>query len=104
MTPIVVEREGIGEPAAGEDEPLLPRQIGDRVDAPEGLGMSAAGQEARFEQLSRFARRDGAIAAPAAGDLALDERLEPKESARPGAHDRHVEAAPARLGENRARN
>ena len=49
MTPVVIERERVSDPAAGENEPLLAREIGDIVNAAKGLGMGAAGQEARFE-------------------------------------------------------
>ena len=102
MTPVIVERQGFGESAAGKNKPLLPREIGNVLDGAERLGMRAAGQEARFEQLNRFARRDRAVADAAGGGLDLDERLEPKEAARSGANKLNVEAAAARLTENRA--
>ena len=102
MTAIIVERQRIGQPAAGEDEPLLVREIGDVVDAAERLGMRPAAQEARFEQLSDLARRDRTIADAAGRGFDLDQRLEPKEAARSGADDLNVEAAAARLVRDRA--
>ena len=102
MAPVIVDRQGIGEPTAGKNKPLLPRQIGDVLDAPERLGMQAASQEARLEQPRNLIRRDRSIADAAGRGLDLDERLEPKEAARTCAHNRHIDAAAARLIENRA--
>ena len=67
---------------------------------PERLGMRAAAQEASVEQLSRLARRDGAIADAAGSRFDLDKRLEPKEAARSGADKLNVEAAAARFVAN----
>ena len=88
MTPVIVDRQGIGEAAAGKDKPLLARQIGDVVDAPERLGMRAAGQEARIEQRRDLIRRNRSVADAPGGGFDLDQRLEPKEAARTGAHNR----------------
>ena len=52
MTAIIVERERIGLAAAGEHEALLPCEVGDVFDAAERLGMRAAVEEARLEQLT----------------------------------------------------
>ena len=90
MTAIIVEGQRVRYATASEDEPLLSCEIGDIVNAAERLGMLRTVQEARVEQLSRFARRDRAIAdAPGAG-LDLDERLEPEEAARSGANKLNV--------------
>ena len=64
--------------------------------------MQAASQEARLEQPRNLIRRDRAIADAAGRGLDLDERLEPKEAARTSAHNRNIDAAAARLIENRA--
>ena len=101
MTAIIVERERIGQPAAREDEALLPSEVGDVFDAAVRLRMRAAGEKVRLEQLRRLVRRDRTIAKASGGGLDLDERLEPEEAARSGAHDRNVEAAAARLVDNR---
>ena len=100
MAAIIVERQRVRHAAAGEDEPLLFREIGNVVDAAERLGMRAAAQEARLEQLSRLARRDRTVADAAGASLDLDERLEPKEAARSGADKLDVEATAARLVAN----
>ena len=97
MTAIIVEREGIGHSAAREDEALLPGEVGDLSDPAERLRMRAAGKKVRLEQLGHLLRRDRTIADASGGRLDLDERLEPEEAARSGAHDRNVEAAAARL-------
>ena len=68
---------------------------------PSALGIRAACQEARFEQPRNFTRRDRSIADAAGGGLNFDERLEPKEAARPSAHNRNLETASARLVDNR---
>jgi hypothetical protein len=83
MTPVIVDRQRIGEPAAGKNEPLLPRQIGDVLDAPERLGMRAASQEARLEQPRDLIRRERSIADAAGRGLDLEERLEPKRPREP---------------------
>ncbi len=59
MAAIIVKRQRVGQAAAGEDEPLLLREVRNVVDAAERLGMSAAAQKASVEQLSRLTRRDG---------------------------------------------
>ena len=100
MAAIIVERQRVGQAAAREDEPLLLREIRDVVDAAQRLGMSAAAQEARVEQLSRLAGCDRAVADAAGSRFDLDQRLEPKEAARSGAHELDVEAAAARLVAN----
>ena len=102
VTPVIVDRQRIGEPTAGKDKPLLAREIRDVVDAPKRLWMSAASQEAGVEQRRDLTRRHGSVAEAAGGGFDLDQRFEPKEPARTGAHNRNVDAAAARLVEDRA--
>ena len=97
MAAIIIERQRIGQPAAGEDEPLLFREVGDIVNEAQRLGMSAAAQEASFEKLSRLARCDRAVADAAGSRFHLDKRLEPKEAPRSRADKLNVEATAARL-------
>ena len=100
MAAIIVERQRVGQSAAGEDEPLLPREVGDVVDAAQRLGMSATAQEVRLEQLSRLTGRDGTVADAAGSRFHFDKRLKPKEAARSGADKLDVEPAAARLVAN----
>ena len=101
MIAVYVDRQGIGQSAAGKNKPLLPGQIGHIVHALERLGMRSASQKPRVEQLCNFISRDRSIAHSPGGGFDFDERLEPKEAARPGADNRCVEAAAARIIQNR---
>ena len=97
MAAIIVERQRVRQAAAGEDEPLLPREIGDVVDAAQRLGMRAAVSGSPPRTVGRLTRRDRTVTDAAGSRLHLDERLEPEEAARSGAHKLDVEAAAARL-------
>ena len=101
MIAVFIDRQGIGQPAAGKNKPLLPGQIRHIVYAPERLGMRAAAQKPRIEQLRNLISRDRSIADSPGGGFGFDQRLEPKEAARPGADNRCVETAAARIIENR---
>ena len=96
MVAIIVERQRIGHAAARKDEALLTCEIGDVFDRPSAFGWGRR-QKMRLEQFGGFARRDRSKAEAAGGGLDLDERLEPEQAARTGAHELDVEAAAARL-------
>ena len=96
MASVIVERQRIGDAAAGEDEPLLAGEPGDVLDPAEALRMSLAGQERRVEQGRCVLRRDRAVADPPFLRLDLDERLEPEEAARSRPDD--LELDPRRAG------
>ena len=100
MAAIILERQGVGQAATGEDQPLLPCEIGDLVDAALRLGMRAAVQKASLKQLSGLAWRNGPVADAAGSRFHFDKRFKPEESARSGANKLDVEAATTRLVSN----
>ncbi len=101
MAAIIFERERIGQAATGEDEALLALEIGNLLDPPQGLGMRAAGQEPAFEQACCVLRRDRPVADAARSRLDFNERLEPEEPARAGAHDHDLDPARLRFARER---
>jgi len=97
MAPVVVERKRVGHAAAGEDEALLPSQIGNVLDPSERLRMAATGQKPGVEQQRGVLGRQGTVTGSTFWRLDLDERLQPEKAAGAGPHDRNLEAANARL-------
>src|SRR6202453_1645353 len=104
MAAIIVERQRVGQSAAGEYEALLFRKIGNVVDLAQRFGMSPAIQEVRLEQLSGLTRSNRPVADAAGVSLDFDKRFEPEEASRSGADKLDVEAAAARLIANPVRD
>ena len=96
---IVVERHRIGDAAAREGQPRLPREERDRLDRPDRLRMPApAGPrgDRRHQRLDRAVTVERPEAVPHAVDLDLDQRLQPQHPARAVAHDRELDPGPPR--------
>ncbi len=101
MAAIILEREGVGQATTGEDQPLLPCEIGDLVKAALSLGVRSAVQKASLKQLSGLAWRNGPVTDAAGSRFHFDKRFKPEESAGSGSNKLDPEAATTRLVSNR---
>ena len=88
---VVLERQRIGDAAAGKCEPLLLGEIGDRFDQAQIELVRRA--EAPVENGFHVCGRNRAVADAAGRRLDLEQRFEPQQAARAVAHQLGVELA-----------
>ena len=101
MGAVVVEREWIDDAAPGEGDPRLALQEGDLLGPADAQGVSGALHQSGFEQGRHIGGLHRAIGDAPCRRLDLDHRLQPEETARAGADQRHVQLAPAGFGPQR---